>query len=115
MKTMLVLIAGMLVGCQSWQARAPEHGPPPHRGMGAGAGPSGAMGSGTASGMGRGMHGMGTGMSNGNWYGMCEMQKRIAEAHTPEERQALVEKFMPGMSPEARERHLHMMQEHCRQ
>lgn len=117
MKIMLVLIVAMLAGCQSWQARTPEHGPPPHRGMGAGAGSSGAMGTGTASGMGHGMHGMhgmSNGMSKGNWYGMCEMQKQVADAHTADERQALMEKFMPGMTQEAREQHLQMMQERCR-
>jgi hypothetical protein len=111
MKAMLVLIAGMLTACQSWQARTPDHRPaPPHRGVGAGAGTSGAMGSGTASGAGQGTHGLG----KGNWYGMCEMQRQIADAPTPDERQALVEKLMPGMSQEAREQHLQMMQERCR-
>jgi hypothetical protein len=56
MKAMLLLLAGMLTACQSWQARAPEQkSPPPHRGAGTGAGSSGAAGSGTASGSGPGL------------------------------------------------------------
>jgi hypothetical protein len=53
MKAMLLLLAGMLTACQSWQARAPEQKtPPPHRGAETGAGTSGAAGTGTASGTG---------------------------------------------------------------
>lgn len=44
---------------------------------------------------------------------MCELQRRVTAAHTPEERQALMEQAMPGMSQDARERRLQMMRESC--
>lgn len=110
MKLTLLLIAGMLAGCQSGPPRAPDHQPPPpHRGVGTGAGSSGTMGSGTASGMGTAMHGM----SKDSWYAMCGVVRRIEEAPTPEERQALIEKLMPGMSQASRDRHLRMMGARC--
>jgi len=85
MKTMLFLLVSTLTACQSWQASAPDQkGPPPHRGVGTGAGMSGTMGSGTASGTGEGVDaGMGR------------------------------EQAMPNMSHESREPHLRMMQEPC--
>jgi hypothetical protein len=44
---------------------------------------------------------------------MCELQRRVSAARTPEERQALLEQAMPGMTPETQERHLQMMRESC--
>lgn len=44
---------------------------------------------------------------------MCELQRRVMAARTPDERQALMEQAMPGMSQEARERHMQMMGESC--
>lgn len=111
MKAMFFLLAAMLTACQSGQAPMPDHKPPPpHRGAGASAGSSGAMGSGTAAGEGQGMHGVG----KQSWYGVCELSHRIADAPTPEARQALIEHSMPNMSQESREQHLKMMREHCR-
>jgi hypothetical protein len=107
MKAILLLLAGALAGCQSWQAGAPaQTHPPPHRGVGAGAGPSGTMGS----------TGSGTGEEPGigDQHAMCEMSRRIMGARTPEERQALMDQNMPGMSPELREQHVQMMSEQCR-
>jgi hypothetical protein len=43
----------------------------------------------------------------------CELQRRVSAARTPEERQALMEQAMPGMTPETQERHLQMMRESC--
>ena len=55
------------------------------------------------------------GMSKDSWYAMCGVVRRIADAPTPEERQALIEKIMPDMSPASRERHLRMMGARCGQ
>jgi hypothetical protein len=44
---------------------------------------------------------------------MCELQRRVTAARTPEERQALLEQAMPGMSPETQQRHLQMMSQSC--
>jgi len=94
MKTRLVFVAALLTACQSWQAHAPEH-PPPHRGAGMGAGVSGEH---------MGMQGH---------QDMCTLHQQMMSAHTPEERQAMMEQAMPGMPREERERHLQMMQQRC--
>ena len=109
MKTMfVVLVAGTLTACQSWQTRAPEQ-PPPQRGAsagtGAGVGASGSAGSGTAAG---GEH-----MGMQGHQDMCSMHQQMMSARTPEERQAMMEQAMPGMPREERERHLQMMQQMC--
>ena len=106
MNTMfVVLVAGALTACQSWQARGPEQ-PPPQRGVGTGAGSSGSAGSGTAAGSGEhmGMQGQ---------QDMCKLHQQMMSARTPEERQAIMEQAMPDMPRESRERHLQMMQQMC--
>jgi len=109
MKTMLFLLVGTLAACQSWQASAPDQkGPPPHRGVGTGAGMSGTMGSGTASGTGEGAD-----AGTGREQGMCALHQQMMAARTPEERQAIAEQAMPNMAQESRERHLRIMQERC--
>jgi hypothetical protein len=108
MKATFFLLLCTLTACQSWQARAPEQKyPAPHRGVGTGAGSSGAAGSGTAS----GTHDAAAGM--GDRYEMCKLNQRIRSARTPEERQAIVEQAMPDMPQDSRERHLRMMQQSC--
>jgi hypothetical protein len=52
-------------------------------------------------------------MSTEDALAMCDLNKQVKDAKTPEERQALVQRVLPGMSPEERERHLRMMQERC--
>jgi hypothetical protein len=107
MKAMLILIAGVLAGCQSWQSSTPAHKPPPpHRGAGTGAGFSGSAGQ-TGS-------GIGEKEAASSLYGMCAMNREIMNARTPEARQAILERDMPNMSQEMREQHLEMMQQECR-
>jgi len=55
------------------------------------------------------------GMSKDNWYAMCGVVRRIADAPTPEDRQALIDKLMPGMPPASRDRHLRKMGARCGQ
>jgi hypothetical protein len=43
----------------------------------------------------------------------CAMSRRIADAPTPEERQALMDQTMQGMSPETREEQLVAMRHQC--
>jgi hypothetical protein len=45
---------------------------------------------------------------------MCELNRRISSARNPDERASLLEKYLPGMSPDMREQHLEMMRERCR-
>lgn len=105
MKILPVVLVAALAACQSWPSRSGKP-PPPVRGAGTGAGSSGG-GAATAS-------GAGEKAGEGSWYGMCALQRQIMEAPTPEQQQALAEKAMPGMSPEARQRHLQMMAQNCR-
>ena len=117
MKAMLLLLAGALGACQS-------HGPgytlpPPHRGAATGAGSSGSAGT-TASGTGDNVQGAantpGAGLRGGmgDWYGMCALNQQIQGAGTAEARRALIEQAMPDMAPDAIERQLQVMQQHCR-
>jgi hypothetical protein len=107
MKAMLILLAGTLTACQSWQSSTPDHHPPPpHRGAGTGAGFSGSAGQ-TGS-------GIGEREAASSLYGMCAMNQEIMNARTPEQRQAILERDMPNMSQEMREQHLEMMRQECR-
>ena len=106
MKSMfVVLVAGALTACQSWQAREPEN-PPPQRGAGTGAGASGSAGSGTAAGSGEPM-----GMQG--HQDMCKLHQQMMSARSHEEREVIMEQAMPDMPRESRERHLQMMQQMC--
>jgi hypothetical protein len=110
MRIVFFLFVGTLAACQPYQASAPDHyPPPPHRGVGTGAGSSGSAGS-TGSGTGAGA---GHVMGKDSWYGMCALNQKLKDARTPEERQAIAERAMPNMSPEAREQHIRMMQQRC--
>lgn len=45
---------------------------------------------------------------------MCAMHRNMQNA-TREQRQSMMDQQMPGMSPEMRQRHMQMMQQHCQQ
>lgn len=45
---------------------------------------------------------------------MCDMHQKMMNARTPEERRAMMDERMKGMSPEMRQQHMDMMQEKCR-
>jgi hypothetical protein len=44
---------------------------------------------------------------------MCDLSRKLQDAKTPGERQALLEKSMPNMAPQERERHAQMMRQLC--
>lgn len=44
---------------------------------------------------------------------MCAMYKQMQSARTPEERRAMMNERMPGMSPEMQQQHMLMMQQQC--
>jgi hypothetical protein len=46
---------------------------------------------------------------------MCSMYRNMANARTPEERQAMMDQHMRQMSPEMQQRHMQMMGERCKQ
>ena len=118
--------AAALAGCAANQTQpktGDEH--KEHHPAGAAAQPSGGMGmmgqgGGGQMGMmgqrGAGQMGMmgqdGTGQMD--MKSMCEMHGRMKNARTPEERGAMMDERMKGMSPEMRQRHMEMMQQQCK-
>jgi hypothetical protein len=44
---------------------------------------------------------------------MCDLQRRMAAARSPEERQAIMDEAMAGMSPDMRDQQLRMMRQQC--
>ena len=116
------LLAGLLSGCSSWRHHGdggpgPTRDGAPMRGPEASAGESGTAGSGTGYGQGRmgpGAGRLGMGSMMGDRNAMCELNRRLMAARTAEERQAMMNRYMAGMSPETREQRLRMMREQCR-
>jgi hypothetical protein len=49
----------------------------------------------------------------GAMQAMCEMRRNLDEAPNEQARQAMMERGMPGMSPEQRRKHMEMMRRHC--
>lgn len=45
---------------------------------------------------------------------MCDMHKQMMGAKSDDERQAMMDKRMKGMSPEMRDKQMHMMNEQCK-
>lgn len=110
---LVVFALAVLGGCAAQGGHSPDYVP---RQGGPGYGPRGPMGQdavpGTPSAGGSASAGA-TGSAEGQ-RGMCDMHQRIMAARTREERQALLDQSMHGMSPEMRERHMQMMWERCR-
>jgi hypothetical protein len=104
------LLAGTLNGCSTSTQHRSQSPSGPIRGPGASAGGSGSAGA-TGSGSGAGSEQMGSGMIV-DQAAMCELNRRISSA-APQERQAMLEQYMPGMSPDMREQHLAMMRARC--
>ena len=105
MKIMVLVCAAALAACQSAPSGAPARKPPPIRGAGSSAGSS-SLGAITAS-------GRGEKAGVGSWYGMCELNRKLLDAPTPQDRQALLDQVMPGMAPAAREQQLQVMRQEC--
>jgi len=87
-----------------------------HPGQSANAAGPGNAGESSSTGgmMGRGM----TGASEGGPHtmdkdAMCAMYRGMRDAPSEQERQAMMERNMPGMSPEVRQQHMEMMQQQC--
>jgi hypothetical protein len=57
------------------------------------------------------MMGQGSGM---DMKSMCDMHQKMKNARTPQERSALMGDYMKNMTPEMRQRHLEMMEHHCK-
>lgn len=54
---------------------------------------------------------MGTGQMD--MSAMCQMYRNMQNA-SPEQRQAMLDQQMKGMSPEMRQQHMEMMRQHCK-
>lgn len=106
--------AAALAGCAANQTQpktGDEH--KEHHPAGAVAQPSGGMGMmGQGGGGQMGMMGQGGGQMD--MKSMCTMHDRMKNARTPEERGAMMDERMKGMSPEMRQRHMEMMQQQCK-
>lgn len=114
----VLALAALLSGCAAQTGQSPDYVP----GQGGpGYGPQGPMGrnavpEGPAPGESSagGSASAGTTGSQDNQQAMCELHQRFMAARTREEREALMDRYMQGMSPEMRERHRQMMWERCR-
>lgn len=85
-----VLFAGALAGCSTRQSGAASgmgHRPTPGR--------------------------LSMGAIMGDEQAMCELDRRMLAADSAAERQAMVDRYMAGMSPETRRQRLQMMREQC--
>lgn len=95
--TILVLalnIAAALSACGAQRgAMHQKHGP--HTG--------GLAGSGAAA-----------GPINQDMQSMCDQHRKMMQAHSPEERAAMMNERMQAMPAEARQKHMDMMHEHCK-
>ncbi|TFW29000.1 hypothetical protein [Massilia horti] len=137
------LAACMVCGCSSWHANEPSANasgePALQRAPASWTSASGLTDSGTGSGPGPGSAaiagsvGMGMPRTDGGAIGssqigataampgpgrtdaarMCAQQRRLDSANTPEEREALINQFLPGMSAQMRDQHLQAMQQLC--
>jgi hypothetical protein len=114
-----LLLAAALGGCSSLSGQSEPEAPVPMQSVPtagmypAGPGPGSAAAAGQV-GMGPAL--MGTtieGSGSVSLAATCELYRSVETAKTPEDRQALIEHYMPGMSPEMRERHLQMMRQRC--
>jgi hypothetical protein len=118
------IAAAALAGCASQRAGSQEQPPPIQQAPAAVPGPGSAASAGQV-GMGTPVTGGDTAnagsmmrtptarMSTEDALAMCDLNRQIVDAKTPEERQALVERVLPKMSPQERERHVQMMRERC--
>ncbi len=103
------LLTAMLAGCVATQE------PQQSGAQVSGGGPSPAMHGGSGAGaMGMGA-GRGMGMMTADRMAACrDMQQKMAQAKTPEERQAIMQEHMNAMSPEMRQwMHEHMGARPC--
>lgn len=103
-------LAAVLAGCAQTTTSPdtmPRHGGP-------GDGPGGPMGMNAPASTSAGSSAAGATGTPEQRQAMCDLNERMMAARTPEERQALQERYMQGMSPEMRERHMEMMRERCR-
>ena len=93
------LLAATLAACGTWQQQQP--GVAVNQGASGGAGYTAA-----------GSEQLGAGMT-GDEGAMCELNRRLMGARDPDARQAMMDQYLPNMSPEMRERHLRAMRERC--
>lgn len=112
-RLLVVLALALLGGCATQAGRSPDY--VPQQG-GPGYGPLGPEGKDAVPGSpstGGSASAGATGSAQGQ-RGMCDLHHQVMAARTREERQALLDQTMHGMSPEMRERHMQMMWERCR-
>lgn len=105
-----VLFALALAGCATAQdAGHSQHHPQASTSQAPGPMGPGPMGPGA---MGSGSSGNQMGMMD--MKSMCAMHQQMMSAKTPEEQRAIMDEHMRGMSPEMMQKHMEMMQQHCK-
>jgi hypothetical protein len=107
--TAVFLAAVTLAGCAAIGEKHRTHHPqPPAPAFSGDTSRPGAAGQ-------RGMMGSAGGpMGMADPRSMCDMHQRMKGAKTAEERSAMMDEHMRNMSPEMRQRHMEMLQQHCR-
>lgn len=114
-RTAALAIAVALAGCA--HNKIPESSPPQQEGIYAPAGTTSTVQAGPGT---QGMHdqAMGTSGQHGmtgsaaEKQRLCDMHRQIQDAPA-DEQQALMKRFFPDMSPEARQEHMDAMKEQC--
>jgi hypothetical protein len=74
----------------------------------------GPYGSSMGGGMMSGSSGGPMGMMQSDTKSMCEMYGQITHARSPEERAAMMDERMKGMSPEMKQQQMQMMEQRCK-
>lgn len=106
-------IAVALAGCAGTGADSAHHPGPGHSGaQGGGMMGGGMMGGGTAGPT--AATGTPPALTPMDREAMCAEYHQIQNAPTDQQRQAIIEQHMQGMSPEMRAHHLDMMRQQCR-
>lgn len=102
----VALLAATLAACGTW----PGHQAAPGASAGTSSAQDTGFGAGRAYSAGSGRLAMG---DMGDRQAMCELNRRMLAARTPEARQAVIDKYMGTMSHETRHHLLQMMREQC--
>jgi hypothetical protein len=55
----------------------------------------------------------GASSSSADMQAMCALQQRLQAARSEQERQAILDQAMPGMTPDLRQQHLEMLRQQC--
>lgn len=112
MRALAALSAGMALAACTMPREAPAHAAH-HPGQAAGAPAPASMGGGQSGAATAGAPASADRPASMDMQRMCQMHQDMHKAPAGE-RQAMMEQRMKGMSPEMRQQHMDMMQQHCK-